>query len=92
MEYFVQQLINGFILGSIYGLIAIGYIMVYSIFNIINFTHGDIFMIGAFMIVISLVFFGLTVIYLPLTLLFVLVLTMIFISYYGYTIKKLAYF
>ena len=48
MEYFLQQLINGLTLGSIYGLIAIGYTMVYGIIGMINFAHGDIFMIGAF--------------------------------------------
>ena len=47
MEYFVQQLINGITLGSIYGLIAIGYTMVYGIIGMINFAHGDIFMVGA---------------------------------------------
>ena len=53
MEYFLQQLINGLTLGSIYGLIAIGYTMVYGIIGMINFAHGDIFMIGAFMALIS---------------------------------------
>ena len=48
MEYFVQQLIIGITLGSIYGLIAIGYTMVYGIIGMINFAHGDIFMVGAF--------------------------------------------
>ena len=43
MEYFLQQLINGVTLGSIYGLIAIGYTMVYGIIGMINFAHGDIF-------------------------------------------------
>ena len=46
MDYFAQQLINGLVLGSIYGLIAIGYTMVYGIVGMINFAHGDIFMIG----------------------------------------------
>jgi branched-chain amino acid transport system permease protein len=91
MEYFVQQLINGVTLGSIYGLIAIGYTMVYGIIGMINFAHGDIFMIGAFMTIISLILFGLTGISLPLALLFVLVLAMIFTSCYGYTVEKLAY-
>ena len=54
MEYFVQQLINGLTLGSIYGLIAIGYTMVYGIIGMINFAHGDIFMIGAFSALIGL--------------------------------------
>jgi branched-chain amino acid transport system permease protein len=52
MEYFLQQLINGLTLGSIYGLIAIGYTMVYGIIGMINFAHGDIFMVGAFMALI----------------------------------------
>ena len=46
MEYFLQQLINGVTLGSIYGLIAIGYTMVYGIIGMINFAHGDVFMVG----------------------------------------------
>src|SRR5580704_830563 len=44
MEYFVQQLINGITLGSIYGLIAIGYTMVFGIIGMVNFAHGDVFM------------------------------------------------
>ena len=48
MEYFLQQLINGITLGSIYGLIAIGYTMVYGIIGMINFAHGDVFMVGGF--------------------------------------------
>jgi branched-chain amino acid transport system permease protein len=48
MAYFLQQLINGLTLGSIYGLIAIGYTMVYGILGMINFAHGEIYMIGAF--------------------------------------------
>ncbi len=48
MEYFLQQSINGVALGSIYGLVAIGYTMVYGIIGMINFAHGDIFMVGAF--------------------------------------------
>ena len=56
MEYFLQQLINGLTLGSIYGLIAIGYTMVYGIIGMINFAHGDIFTVGAFMALI--VFLG----------------------------------
>lgn len=45
---FVQQLINGLSLGSVYALIAIGYTMVYGIIRLINFAHGDIYMAGAF--------------------------------------------
>ena len=54
MAYFVQQLINGLTLGSIYGLIAIGYTMVYDIICMINFAHGEIYMIGAFVGLITI--------------------------------------
>ena len=48
MEYFLQQLINGITLGSIYGLIAIGYTLVFGIIGMVNFAHGDVFMVSAF--------------------------------------------
>ena len=70
MEYFVQQLINGITLGSIYGLIAIGYTMVYGIIGMINIAHGDVFMVGAFLALIAflvLVAIGVTAV--PLALL-----------------------
>jgi branched-chain amino acid transport system permease protein len=47
MEIFLQQLINGLVLGSIYALVALGYTMVYGILGLINFAHGDIVMVGA---------------------------------------------
>jgi branched-chain amino acid transport system permease protein len=47
METFIQQIINGLVLGSLYALIALGYTMVYGILNLINFAHGDVLMIGA---------------------------------------------
>src|ERR1043166_5321783 len=48
MNQFLQQLINGLSLGSIYALIALGYTMVYGVLRFINFAHGDVFMLGAF--------------------------------------------
>ncbi len=48
MEQFLQQLLNGLFLGSIYALIALGYTMVYGVLRFINFAHGDVFMLGAF--------------------------------------------
>ena len=54
MAVFVQQLINGLTLGSIYGLIAIGYTMVFGIIGMVNFAHGDVFMVSSF---IALMFF-----------------------------------
>src|ERR1700704_6294579 len=47
MDIFLQQMINGFVLGSIYALVALGYTMVYGILGLINFAHGDIVMVGA---------------------------------------------
>ena len=47
MDTFIQQLINGLVLGSVYALIALGYTMVYGIINLINFAHGEILMVGA---------------------------------------------
>ena len=92
MEYFVQQLINGVTLGSIYGLIAIGYTMVYGIIGMINFAHGDIFMVGAFIaliLFIALLSIGLT--FVPLALLIVLIITMVFTSIWGWTVERVAY-
>ena len=57
---FMQQMVNGFSLGSMYALIAIGYTMVYGVLRLINFAHGDIMMVGAF-----LGFFGMAVLGLP---------------------------
>ncbi len=92
MEYFVQQLINGVTLGSIYGLIAIGYTMVYGIIGMINFAHGDIFMIGAFIALISFLLLGIIgITWVPLALLLVLVVAMVFTSVYGWTVERIAY-
>ena len=48
MDYLIQQVINGLTLGSIYGLIAIGYTMVFGIIGMVNFAHGDVFMVSSF--------------------------------------------
>ncbi|MBM3483600.1 MAG: branched-chain amino acid ABC transporter permease LivH [Alphaproteobacteria bacterium] len=92
MPYFVQQLINGVTLGSIYGLIAIGYTMVYGIIGMINFAHGDIFMIGAFIALITFLLLGLgDITWLPLALILVLLASMTLTSVYGWTVERLAY-
>jgi len=91
-DYFAEQLINGVVLGSIYGLIAIGYTMVYGIVGMINFAHGDIFMIGSFIAIISfviLISFGLTSI--PFVLLIVLLVSMAITGLYGWTVERIAY-
>ena len=92
MEYFLQQLINGLTLGSIYGLIAIGYTMVYGIIGMINFAHGDIFMVGAFVALIAfltLVAIGVTAI--PVALFLVLLIAMGLTALYGLVVERLAY-
>jgi branched-chain amino acid transport system permease protein len=92
MAYFLQQLINGLTLGSIYGLIAIGYTMVYGIVGMINFAHGEIYMIGAFISVIAFLVLGLAGIsYVPLALAVVLLVTMLLTSVYGWAVERLAY-
>ena len=92
MEYFIQQLINGVTLGSIYGLIAIGYTMVYGIIGMINFAHGDIFMIGAFVSLIAFVVLGLLgITFVPLAFVIVLLVAMLITSVYGWTVERLAY-
>jgi branched-chain amino acid transport system permease protein len=92
MEYFVQQLINGVTLGAIYGLIAIGYTMVYGIIGMINFAHGDVFMVGAFIALIAflaLVAIGITAV--PLALFLVLLVAMGLTALYGWTVERFAY-
>ena len=92
MEYFCQQLINGLALGSIYGLIAIGYTMVYGIIGMINFAHGDIFMVGAFIALIAflgLVAIGVTAI--PIALFLVLLIAMALSALYGQVVERVAY-
>ncbi len=92
MEYFIQQLINGLTLGAIYGLIAIGYTMVYGIIGMINFAHGDVFMISAFVALISFLVLGLVgITWLPLALLLVLIIAMFVTSAYGWAVERLAY-
>ena len=92
MAYALQQLINGVALGMIYGLIAVGYTMVYGIIGMINFAHGDIFMVGAFISLISFVLIstggwaaG------PGAILLVLVVSMAVTALYGWSVERVAY-
>jgi branched-chain amino acid transport system permease protein len=92
MEYFVQQLINGITLGSIYGLIALGYTMVYGIIGMINFAHGDVFMVGGFIALtafLALTAVGVTAV--PLALFLVLLIAMALTALYGWTVERIAY-
>jgi branched-chain amino acid transport system permease protein len=95
MAYFTQQLINGVVLGSIYGLIAIGYTMVYGIIGMINFAHGDVFMVGAFVALMSIVALGIGAgtpfVALLLALLLVLAVAMMLTAAWGWSIERIAY-
>ena len=92
MGYFLQQTVNGVTLGCLYGLIALGYTMVYGIIGMINFAHGEIYMIGAF---VSLIFFTLLgvlgITWILLAILLVLVLAIFFTAAYGWAVERIAY-
>ncbi len=90
--YFLQQLLNGLTVGSTYALIAIGYTMVYGIIGMINFAHGEVYMIGSYVTFIALT--GLAMLgleSLPLLILGAFLLSMIVTSAYGYSIERVAY-
>jgi branched-chain amino acid transport system permease protein len=91
---FLQQLINGLTLGAVYALVALGYTMVYGILELINFAHGEIYMIGAYLGIIYLGLFtvtGLTESHLFLSLFLVFALTAITCAGYGMTMERIAY-
>ena len=91
MDYFLELFLGGLTRGSIYALIALGYTMVYGIIELINFAHGEIYMIGAFTALIvasALTVFGFN----SLSILVLASLAaVIWSSAYGFTIEKLAY-
>jgi len=93
MEVFVQQLINGITLGSIYGLIAIGYTMVFGIIGMVNFAHGDVFMVSAFIALITLLLLTtwLGIGSFVIALLIVLIVAMLFTSLVNWAIERVAY-
>lgn len=90
--YFLQQLINGITIGSTYALIAIGYTMVYGIIGMINFAHGEIYMIGtyvAFMAISGAAMLGIE--FLPLIFLLALMASMLVSSSFGWAVERIAY-
>ncbi|MGB4984235.1 MAG: branched-chain amino acid ABC transporter permease [Erysipelotrichaceae bacterium] len=84
MIEFVQQMINGLSLGSIYALVALGYTMVYGIIKLINFAHGDIYMVGAFLGFVSITYF-------KLPFFVAIVVSMVLCAVLGVVIEKIAY-
>ena len=91
MDIFLQQLINGLVLGSIYALVALGYTMVYGILGLINFAHGDIVMVGA--LTALSVMMGLLGSQVPVVLILglALVAAMLVCMALGFTIERAAY-
>jgi len=90
----LQQLIHGLILGSVYALIALGYTMVYGILGLINFAHGEVYMIGAYLAIIFLGILtavGLTSQYLILSLFLAFLGSALFCGAYGFTLERIAY-
>lgn len=91
MEYFIQLFMSGMVKGSIYALIALGYTMVYGIIQLINFAHGEIYMIGAMVALI----FGATLSAAGMStggvLIVALIAAMVYAAAYGVTIERMAY-
>ena len=91
MDYFVELFFSGLTRGSIYALIALGYTMVYGIIGLINFAHGEIYMIGAFTALIVSTVLSIYGFPLPAIVILALLASAIWASAYGYTVEKLAY-
>ncbi|BDV00987.1 branched-chain amino acid ABC transporter permease [Thermodesulfomicrobium sp. WS] len=91
VQYFFELFLSGLTRGSIYALIAIGYTMVYGIIELINFAHGEIYMIGAFTGLIVAGILGTMGFPLPAILVLAVLVSMIYCAGYGYTIEKIAY-
>lgn len=92
MEIFVQQLVNGLVIGLMYALIALGYTMVYGIIRLINFAHGDIFMSGAFIGYFTFVLLGFYSAHFGyLDIFLVFVVAMLVAGLLGVTVERLAY-
>ncbi len=93
MDIFLQSMINGVTLGSIYGLIAIGYTMVFGIIGMVNFAHGDVFMLSAFVALILFLIITQILGLANVALAFVIVLigAMAITSLWNWTIERVAY-
>ncbi len=91
---FLQQISNGLTVGGVYALLALGYTMVYGVLELINFAHGEVYMIGAYLGIIFLGLFtilGITSQSLILSLFLTFLLSALFCAAYGFTIERIAY-
>ncbi len=91
MDYFIELFFSGLTRGSIYALIALGYTMVYGIIGLINFAHGEIYMIGAFTALIVSTILNIYGFPLPAIIILTVLASAIWAAAYGYTVEKLAY-
>lgn len=91
MDYFIELFFSGLTRGSIYALIALGYTMVYGIIGLINFAHGEIYMIGAFTALIAASVLSILGLPLPAILVLSALAATLWASAYGYTVERLAY-
>jgi branched-chain amino acid transport system permease protein len=91
MDYFIELFFSGLTRGSIYALIALGYTMVYGIIGLINFSHGEIYMIGAFTALIVSTVLNIYGFPLPAIIILTLVASAVWAAAYGFTVEKLAY-
>ena len=91
MEYFWELFIGGLTRGSIYALIALGYTMVYGIIELINFAHGEIYMLGAFTALIVATVLTMSGMNGPAVLILASLVAVIYASAYGFTVEKIAY-
>ncbi|MDD2388653.1 MAG: branched-chain amino acid ABC transporter permease LivH [Desulfobacterales bacterium] len=91
MDYFLELFLGGLTRGSIYALIALGYTMVYGIIELINFAHGEIYMLGAFTALIAASIFNMMGLNYVVVFLLATALAIIYSAAYGYTVEKIAY-
>ena len=91
MEYFIELLFSGLTRGSIYALIALGYTMVYGIIGLINFAHGEMYMIGAFTALIVSSVLSIYGLPLPAILVLTALAAATWAAAYGFTVERLAY-
>ncbi len=92
VDYFLQQLINGLALGAVYGLVALGYSMVYGVLRLINFAHGDLYMLSAFIALITIILLqSLGIASIPIVIGVALLVALLLSALYGFSIERIAY-
>src|SRR5215813_7582771 len=94
MQFFIQELINGIVIGALYSLVALGFSMVYGVLKLLNFAHGDLYMVGAFVGYFVIQWFGgpkALTIPVPLLLVIMFLLAALLAGGLGVAIERFAY-